>query len=103
MSGQTPFADFLQSAAADPAPPAELSRALAALWHDRRGEWDVAHVLAQEAAGKDGSWVHAYLHRKEGDEVNARYWYRLAGRPIGAGALEAEWEQIVRALLDGKE
>ncbi len=93
------FADFLRSATADPAPPAGLSRALLALWHDRREEWDEAHALAQEAGGSDGAWVHAYLHRKEGDEGNADYWYRLAGHPVAQGALPAEWEQIARALL----
>ena len=93
------FADFLQSIAADAQPPKELGDALAALWQDQRGQWDAAHALARDDAGKEGSWVHAYLHRKEGDQANAAYWYRLAGRPVASGSLAAEWEQIVRALL----
>ena len=93
------FADFLKSTAADPSPPASLRSALAALWHDQRGQWDDAHTLAQEDSGKDGAWVHAYLHRKEGDFTNAAYWYRLAGRPVASGPLGAEWEQIARAML----
>lgn len=93
------FASFQQSAAADAVVPAGLNRALQALWHDHRGQWDEAHALAQTAGGGDGAWVHAYLHRKEGDQSNADYWYRLAGQPMPAGELTAEWEQIARALL----
>lgn len=92
------FAKFLKSTAGA-APPAGLDRALLALWHDARGDWDTAHALAQEAGGIDGAWVHAYLHRKEGDAANAGYWYRRAGRPPAAGDLRAEWEMIARALL----
>jgi len=93
------FADFLQSTAAGNAPPPGLSRALQALWHEARGAWDTAHTLAQEAGGKDGAWVHAHLHRQEGDEANAGYWYRRAGRTPAQGDLRAEWEAIVRGLL----
>jgi hypothetical protein len=96
------FADFLQSVAADAAPPAGLPLAAQALWHDRRGNWDHAHDLAQESDGSDGAWVHAYLHRKEGDDTNAAYWYRLAAQPIAGGDLAAEWESIARALLKSK-
>ena len=98
------FADFMRSAQDDPAPPAGLGRALQALWLDRRDQWPEAHALAQ-AAGEDaaerlaGAWVHAYLHRKEGDPGNAAYWYRQAGQPAAPGALAAEWEQITRTLL----
>ena len=93
------FADFQHSATADAAPPEHLTRALQALWHDRRGHWEAAHALAQEASGADGAWVHAYLHRKEGDPGNADYWYRLAGQPMHAGDLTEEWAQIARTLL----
>jgi len=85
--------------AAASVPPAGLSVALQALWHDAHDDWDRAHALAQEAAGRDGAWVHAYLHRKEGDEMNAGYWYSRAGRPAARGDLGAEWEAIARALL----
>jgi hypothetical protein len=80
-------------------PAAGLSPLLQALWHDARGDWDRAHTLAQEVETRDGAWVHAYLHRKEGDPDNARYWYRRAGRPESAAPLDEEWNEIAGALL----
>lgn len=77
----------------------QLSGALLALWLDAKGEWDKAHVVAQEVAGREGAWVHAYLHRKEGDVGNAAYWYRQAGQPVERGDLREEWERIVRELI----
>src|SRR5258706_14147492 len=96
------FAEFQQSVAKDSAPPAEASLALQALWHDARGDWDRAHACAQEDHGRDSSWVHAYLHRKEGDVGNAGYWYARAGRKMPAKkvALEAEWAEIARELAE---
>jgi hypothetical protein len=82
-----------------PAAPAGLSLALQALWHDARGDWEAAHGRAQDQDDRDGAWVHAYLHRKEGDLANAGYWYRRAQRPDASGALEAEWEAIATELL----
>jgi hypothetical protein len=82
-----------------PAPPSGLSPALAALWHDARGDWDAAHGVAQAIESPDGAWIHAYLHRKEGDAANAAYWYRRAGQPVASGTLEAEWAAIAAALL----
>lgn len=79
--------------------PSETSAALRALWLDAQGDWEAAHTLAQEAGGREGAWVHAYLHRKEGDEMNAGYWYARAGQPAARGELRAEWEAIVRELL----
>lgn len=102
MSEQMRFADFLASTAADSSPPLSLHKALAALWYDHRGDWDAAHNLAQAAGGKEGAWVHAYLHRKEGDEGNAEYWYRLASRPVSTDSLTNEWELIARNLLGEK-
>ncbi|MDB6113540.1 MAG: hypothetical protein JWQ83_1420 [Lacunisphaera sp.] len=93
------FPDFLSSTVAGTTP--DLGPALTALWHDARQNWDEAHALAQAAGGADGAWVHAYLHRKEGDEGNAAYWYRRAGQPVASGDLRAEWEWIARALLEG--
>ncbi len=93
------FEDFLNSIQRDSAPPASLRPALQALWHDSRGEWDAAHDLAQIADDAEGAWVHAYLHRKEGDASNAAYWYRRAGKPTASGSLDAEREAIARALL----
>ncbi len=76
-----------------------LMPTLVALWCDARGDWDGAHRVVQDVAGVDAAWVHAYLHRKEGDLANARYWYRQAERPEATESLEAEWEQIATALL----
>ena len=80
------------------APPA-VSAALVALWHDAKGDWERAHEVAQDVEDATGSWVHAYLHRKEGDEGNAAYWYRKAGKPVERGPLGDEWTRIVTALL----
>ena len=79
--------------------PPSVAPALVALWHDARGDWDAAHHVAQDVEDDTGAWVHAYLHRKEGDLSNASYWYHRAHRPVQSGSLEAEWEQIVTALL----
>jgi hypothetical protein len=91
--------EFRQSISTQNAPPAGLSPLLQALWHDARGDWDRAHQLAQDVETNDGAWVHAYLHRKEGDASNAGYWYRRASRPMFTGSLEDEWAGIAEALL----
>lgn len=95
------FDEFCASLNAAESAPVLLAPALMALWLDARGKWDLAHEAAQSDAGRNGAWVHAYLHRKEGDRANAGYWYTRAGRPMPATAvsLQTEWEQIVRALL----
>jgi hypothetical protein len=80
-------------------PPAGLTPALVALWHDARGDWDRAHATAQDIDAPEGAWIHAYLHRKEGDLANAGYWYRRAGKPEFAGSLDAEWASIATAML----
>ena len=77
----------------------ELAPALRALWHDARGDWDAAHRIAQEDDSRDAAWVHAYLHRKEGDISNARYWYARAGKTAYAGSLDEEWRKIATSLL----
>ncbi len=81
------------------APPGGLSSSLMALWWAKKGDWDKAHKIVMDDDGAEAAWVHAYLHRVEGDLPNARYWYRAAGKPEFTGALEAEWEAIVAALL----
>lgn len=91
--------DFIKTVEADDDPPESLPEPTAALWHDRKGEWDRAHEIVQDLQGADAAWVHAYLHRKEGDLGNARYWYRRAGKPEFTGSLDSEWRQIVSALL----
>lgn len=75
-----------------------LSLALQALWWDAKGDWHTAHECAQAQDDAIGAWVHAYLHRKEGDYANAGYWYCRAGKPVFEGSLEAEWEDLARAL-----
>jgi hypothetical protein len=81
--------------------PPPVGPALVALWHDAKGDWNRAHEVAQNVEDATGSWVHAYLHRKEGDDGNAAYWYRRAGKAVERGALDAEWLRIVTALLNG--
>jgi len=79
--------------------PPSVPPLLLALWHDARGQWDVAHHVAQDIDDESGAWVHAYLHRKEGDLGNAGYWYRRAKQKIATDSLDEEWSRIVRALL----
>jgi hypothetical protein len=90
--------EFRQSLAGEE-PPANLSLALAGLWWDGKGNWQKAHESAQQDEGAAGAWVHAYLHRKEGDPSNAGYWYRRAGKTPTKSPLEQEWLEIVGALL----
>lgn len=82
-----------------PAPPSQLSLALAGLWWDAKGDWARAHESAQQDEGPDGSWVHAYLHRKAGAAGNAAYWYQRADKPVCREALDSEWLNIVKELL----
>ena len=88
------FKATLTAATAPPVPPLLL-----ALWHDARGDWDKAHAYAQDVDNPSGAWVHAYLHRKEGDLGNAGYWYRRANQPVATDSLDAEWNRITAALL----
>lgn len=97
MNADTALGEFHDSLSRTE-PPA-LGPALRALWWDAKGEWDRAHTAAQEGGGSDGAWVHAYLHRKEGDLANARYWYSRAGRPMPSLSLDEEWTDIVRELF----
>ena len=84
---------------AENSPPQNLSIYLKALWHERKDNWDKAHRLVQDLEDKNASWIHAYLHRREGDTGNADYWYRRAEKKRPAISLEKEWEEIVMALL----
>lgn len=82
-------------------PPSGLELALQALWWDAKGDWDKAHQIADKRHDTNGSWVHAYLHRKEGDRGNAGYWYRHAGQSMPSKtSLEDEWIAIAKALTD---
>jgi hypothetical protein len=90
--------DRFKASLARESPPDGLSPALQALWWDAWGDWKRAHECAQEQEDQTGAWVHAYLHRKEGDLSNAGYWYRRARKPAATGTLDAEWDTIARAL-----
>ena len=92
------MADFKLSLA-DAKPADGLTPPLAALWWAAKGDWDAAHKIVQDEDTPDAAWVHAYLHRVEGDLPNAGYWYRSAGQPVARAALEDEWSAIAAALL----
>ena len=91
-------ADF-KSSLSGAAPASGVTPPLAALWWAAKGDWDAAHKLVQDESSADAAWVHAYLHRVEGDLGNAGYWYRRANKPVATGSVETEWEQMVSALL----
>jgi hypothetical protein len=79
--------------------PAGVGAPLAALWHEARGDWGRAHVCVQDDGSDEAAWVHAYLHRREGDAGNAAYWYARARQPMAAVPLAEEWAELVRVLL----
>lgn len=81
------------------APPAGISIYLQSLWYDGKGDWEKAHELIQDVADKTGAWIHAYLHRKEGDLSNAGYWYSRANRSTPVYSLKEEWNVIVGEML----
>ena len=89
---------FIASVTRD-SPPLGVSAPLVALWYDARDEWDKAHQVAQDDHSREAAWVHAYLHRKEGDLENAAYWYRRAGQAVATDTLAAEWTRLVESLL----
>jgi hypothetical protein len=89
-------ADALRSATAVPA---GASAPLAALWHVAQGDWKKAHDLVNDLEGETAAWVHAHLHRVEGDLDNAGYWYGQAGKPAATNSTDEEWKQIADALL----
>jgi hypothetical protein len=82
-------------------PPEGLSKLLQAMWYDGKEDWETAHNIAQDISSPEGSWIHAYLHRKESDEGNASYWYRRAEKPMPQISLREEWKQIASELLKG--
>jgi hypothetical protein len=95
-------ADFRASLDGE-APAPSLQPPLAALWWAAKGDWNAAHRIVQDEDTRDAAWVHAYLHRVEGDLGNAGYWYRRAGKPVAEDTLDTEWERIVSTLLGGGE
>jgi hypothetical protein len=92
------MADF-KASLANAKPADGLTPPLAALWWAAKGDWDAAHKIVQDESDANSAWVHAYLHRVEGDLGNAGYWYRRAAKPEAKDSLEAEWERIVSAQL----
>jgi len=80
-------------------PPPAISDYLRSLWYDGKGEWKRSHEIIQDIEDSTAAWIHAYLHRKEGDIGNADYWYRRAGKKRPLVSLEDEWENIAKALL----
>jgi hypothetical protein len=82
--------------------PPETSVYLQALWYDKKNDWVNAHSLAQDIHDREGSWIHGYLHRVEGDEWNAAYWYTKANRKMPDISLDEEWEKLVEYFLPGK-
>ncbi len=99
MRGEAMDLHGFKASLGDAAPPESTSKAVQALWRCARGEWDQAHKLAQDQDDAAGAWVHAHLHRVEGDLSNAAYWYRRAGKAECTASLEAEWDEIASALL----
>jgi hypothetical protein len=92
------FETFQQSLS-NTTPPTGASIYIQSLWYDGKGNWDQAHNLIQDLNDKNASWIHAYLHRKEGDVWNANYWYTKAGQRMPGYTLEQEWEELVKAML----
>lgn len=80
-------------------PANDLSVQLKSLWYDAKGDWNKAHAQVDQLNDPQSAWVHAYLHRKEGDTGNASYWYRKAGQVPANLSLQAEWEQLVTHFL----
>lgn len=92
--------DEFKNSLTQPGPPDGLSPYLQALWHEGKGNWDRAHEIVQDIETQEASWIHAYLHRKEGDESNARYWYGRARKSFPTGtSLDDEWESLVERLM----
>ncbi|WP_414544389.1 hypothetical protein [Nostoc sp. CCY0012] len=79
--------------------PQTLPKALQAMWYEKQGNWDKAHEIVQNASDADSAWVHAYLHRQQGDLSNARYWYEKSNQPEFLGDINQEWEEITSCLL----
>lgn len=88
---------FMDSLEAE-APPKDWPDALRALWYDARGDWDASHDIAQDLPTPVGSWIHGYLHLKEGDRWNAAYWYRQAGRAFPEGTVDEEFRVLLQSL-----
>ncbi|MCK0191836.1 hypothetical protein [Arenibacter sp. F20364] len=98
MSIPKSFKEFEQSLSLQ-APPPDWNETIQAMWFDAKGDWESSHNIAQDMHDTNGSWIHAYLHRKEGDKFNAGYWYRMAGKNFPVISLEEEQQQLVEYFL----
>ena len=81
-------------------PPSQVSAHLKGLWYDAKGDWQQSHEIIQDINDTDAAWIHAYLHRKEGDIGNADYWYSRAGKKRPTVSLQQEWEMIAKELME---
>ncbi|MEP3210405.1 MAG: hypothetical protein ABJN95_14490 [Maribacter sp.] len=81
-------------------PPEDWSAVLKSLWYDANGKWEASHDIVDGMNNAIAKWVHAYLHRKEGDDWNARYWYRQAGKSFPKRSLEEEHRELVEFILN---
>ena len=92
------FEQFQQSVSQS-SPPSDISKHLESLWYDAKGDWEKSHNIIQDLSDSNSSWIHAYLHRKEGDIWNADYWYNRAGKTRPAITLDEEWEEIAKKMI----
>lgn len=90
--------DTFKKTLTEHSPPASFTPYLKALWYDANGDWQTSHEIVQDIEDTDAAWIHAYLHRKEGDTGNADYWYRRAGKIRRNISLDQEWEDLVIAF-----
>lgn len=90
---------FIKESLKEKQPPKDANIYLKALWYDAKGDWERSHSIIQDIEDKNASWIHAYLHRKEGDIGNADYWYARAGKKRPLYSLENEWEELVLIFL----
>ncbi len=92
------YEEFVDSLSASN-PPSGINELLKSLWHERKGNWRSAHDIVENMPDKNAAWIHAYLHRKEGDSFNARYWYNRAGQPEARVSLQEEWSALVKKFI----
>ena len=92
------FEEFRQTLSSS-GPPADLTGYLLSLWYDAKGDWERSHTIIQDMHDNKAAWIHAYLHRKEGDIGNADYWYRRARKKRPSVTLNDEWEEIVKEII----
>ena len=69
------------------------------LWHAMKGDWLSSHEIVQNLHGRLPAWIHAYLHKIEGDIGNANYWYAVAGITPPEVQSMAELEMILNDVL----